>query len=94
VQLPVGHYWLKPSSHPSPSCCQQVVLPHLLQDLSSKPAAAKYFAPGQSVWCSNWLLLKGNVWYVAATILTYACNYTVFPAFITYVVPSPALGTW
>jgi hypothetical protein len=66
----------------------------MLQDASSKPAAPKYFAPGQSVWRSNWLLLKGNVWYVAATVLTYVCNYTVFPAFITYVAPSPALGSW
>jgi hypothetical protein len=62
--------------------------------MSSKPAAAKYLAPGQSVWRSNWLLVKGNVWYAAATILTHTCNYTVFPAFISFVVPYPALGSW
>jgi hypothetical protein len=66
----------------------------VLQDQSSKPATAKYFVAGQLVWRSNWLMLKDNAWYVAATLLTYACNYTVFPAFITYVVPSPALGSW
>lgn len=77
------------------SCCRQcLLLLFLLQDLGSKPVAPQYFAPGQSVWRSNWLLLKGNVWYVAATVLTYVCNYTVFPGFITYVVPFPALGSW
>jgi hypothetical protein len=65
-----------------------------LQALSSKPPEPEYFIPGQSVWRSNWLALKGNMWYAAATAITYMCNYAVFPAFIAYVMPSEELGSW
>lgn len=56
------------------------------QVATAAPEEPKYFGEGINMWRSNWLTIKDNKWYMLSTVLTYTCNYGVFPAFVAYTV--------
>eukprot|EP00775_Hariotina_reticulata_P012603 gene12603-12734_t len=58
----------------------------LLRVATAAPEEPRYFGEGINMWRSNWLTIKDNKWYMLATVLTYTCNYGVFPAFVAFTV--------
>ncbi|KAF8057260.1 DPB2 [Scenedesmus sp. PABB004] len=68
--------------------------PAAAQAVSAQAAAPRYFVAGRGALRANGVALHGNAAWVAAMVLAYAANYGVYPIYISFVPPVPALGSW